>query len=79
MENKGYNGHKNRAHWNVSLWISNDEGLYLTAKSFVKRSKTLPEAAQKMLDYLFSNGIEKTPDGYKYNFSNIRASLTKDM
>lgn len=22
-----YNGHKNWNHWNVSLWINNDEGL----------------------------------------------------
>jgi hypothetical protein len=79
MSNKGCNGHKNRAHWNVCLWIHNDESLYFTAKSFVKASKTLPEAAQKMLDYLFANGVEKTPDGYKYNISNVRASLSKDM
>ena len=26
-----YNGHKNWNHWNVSLWINNDEGLYRMA------------------------------------------------
>ena len=28
---KQYLGHKNKNHWNVSLWINNDEGLYRTA------------------------------------------------
>jgi len=30
-----YNGYRNYETWNVSLWISNDEFLYQTAKSCV--------------------------------------------
>jgi hypothetical protein len=30
-----YNGHKNWNHWNVSLWVNNDEGLYRMARENV--------------------------------------------
>ena len=33
---KGYNGYKNYAQWNQSLWISNDEGLYRKACHLVR-------------------------------------------
>lgn len=29
-----YNGHKNWNHWNVSLWINNDESIYRMARNF---------------------------------------------
>jgi len=30
MVEEGYSGYENWETWNVSLWLSNDEGLYLT-------------------------------------------------
>jgi hypothetical protein len=66
-----YNGHKNYNYWNVSLWLFNDEGLYgLVRDSLKKGNKDL--AAKMLLEVL----PEKTPDGVKYNFSNVRAALT---
>jgi hypothetical protein len=65
-----YNGHKNWAHWNVSLWLNNDETLY-------RRMRTLcqvydrAKAADKMLSYL----PEKTPDGAAYSLTSIRAAM----
>ena len=67
---KKYNGHKNWAHWNVSLWINNDEGLYHLAPYCVRRG-TRDEAARKLLAELPS----ETPDGAKYSLSSVRAAL----
>lgn len=73
-----YNGHKNWNHWNVSLWINNDEGLYNLARDIVRRTDTLDDAAREMLDYLTGRGAgikAKTPDGAPYSFSSIRAAI----
>lgn len=71
-----YNGHKNWNHWNVSLWINNDEGLYRLAQSWVQRKRLGRErAAYEMLQELASMGITHTPDGAPYSVSSIRAAM----
>lgn len=71
-----YNGHKNWTHWNVSLWIANDEGLYQMAKGYIRRCRTLNEAALAILDDLNGLGIIETPDGARYTKTSVRAALT---
>lgn len=66
-----FNGHRNWNHWNVSLWINNDEGLYRMARDCVRRSHTRDAAARVMLDMLPA----KTPDGAPYSVSSIRAAM----
>jgi hypothetical protein len=73
---KTYNGHKNWDYWNVSLWIGNDEGLYLTAKGHINRCKNRDDAARAFLSDLEELGITQTPDGATYNFSRVRAALS---
>ena len=73
-----YNGHKNWAHWNVSLWLDNDEGLYNLKRKYMRRSMTKDEAAVRILDDLNSLGIVKTPDGAVYTKTSIRAALVGD-
>lgn len=65
-----YNGHKNWNHWNVSLWINNDEGLYRMALSLVRRMNK-NDAAKRLLSIL----DDKTPDGAPYSFSSVRSAL----
>lgn len=71
-----YNGHKNWNHWNVSLWINNDEGLYNLAKCCLKSwPRTRQSAAEYMLACLKDKGITRTPDGAPYSVSSIRAAM----
>lgn len=70
-----YNGHKNYNHWNVSLWINNDEGLYNLTKSFIEDVGNKDEAAKSMVEYLRDAEITCTPDGVKYSVSSVRAAM----
>jgi len=71
-----YNGHKNWNHWNVSLWIYNDETLYNCARNYVRsRTRTRDQAARDMLADLHRHGITHTPDGAPYSRSAIRAAM----
>ena len=65
-----YNGHKNWNHWNVSLWINNDEGLYRRARELARRFNR-ECAVRQMLSELPTH----TPDGAPYSFSSVRAAM----
>ena len=70
-----YQGHKNWNHWNVSLWIGNDEGLYNMAREHVRHCPNRMDAAKAILDELEQARLYKTPDGARYTVSSIRAAL----
>ena len=75
-----YNGHKSKGHWNVSLWIGNDEHLYRFAMECIKNAKRdvnpgnswLRLAAARFCDY----NPGRTPDGFKYTRERVRAALS---
>ena len=66
-----YNGHKNWNHWNVSLWLYNDEKLYKIMAWAVNHFSTLDEAAH----YINRATADRTPDGAPYTFTSIRAAI----
>jgi hypothetical protein len=72
---KSYNGHKNYNHWNVALWLNNDEQLWQEMIHFVRYANTREEAAQMMLAWLLEYKGPKTPDGAPYAISSIRAAM----
>ena len=66
-----YNGHKNYNYWNVSLWLFNDAPMYYKMKLACESLKDKDRAARYLLETL----PEKTPDGVKFTFRNIREAL----
>jgi hypothetical protein len=58
MTDTTYNGWKNRATWNVALWLGNDESLYEISRRFVNY-KDLANELEEM-------GTPCTPDGISY-------------
>jgi len=74
-----HQGHKNWNHWNVSLWINNDEGLYRLAQRCLNQAKAMGSsrdtAARDMFGELTQTGDFATPDGAPYSVSSIRAAM----
>ena len=70
-----FNGHKNYNHWNVSLWINNDAGLYAMAVRLVRVSINKDRAAKLMIEQIIDNVGTHTPDGAPYSVTTIRAAL----
>lgn len=67
-----YNGHKNWNHWNVSLWINNDERPYALAQECISRTSSREEAARQKISRVDSIS---TPDGAPYSVSSVRAAM----
>ena len=65
-----YNGHRNRNAWNVSLWLSNDEGAYTLCR-WAQGLGNLDVAAKALVKML----PERTPDGVRYTVTNVRLAL----
>ena len=70
-----YNGHKNKNHWNVSLWLNNDERLYRGMLSHIRAAKNKDTAARAFFYTLKSHKEEHTPDGAPYSVASIRAAM----
>lgn len=72
-----YNGHKNWNHWNVSLWIGNEEDTYNRVKFWLKKKHLSKDAIASILIREFQNRWgTTTPDGAPITFSAVRAYLS---
>ena len=72
---KTYNGHKNWNHWNVSLWINNDEGLYQDALWAISCGLNRDSAVELFLELRGMREEFSTPDGARYSKSAVRAAM----
>ena len=71
-----YNGHKNWNHWNVSLWLNNDETLYQMMRDAINRHRGKRGAKSAAAYSLLGLLPERTPDGAPYSVSSIRAAMS---
>lgn len=69
-----YNGHPSWEHWNVCLWIGNDEGLYRLAQS-CSRECSSPAAAARMFIAAI-HPTTRTPDGCTYTQDRVERAIT---
>lgn len=51
-----YNGWRNRQTWNVSMWLNNDEPLYIAAVKFMEQRKH-PKANNHYLRFIKEQGL----------------------
>jgi len=74
-----YNGWKNRATWNIALWIGNDESLYRLAVEYVQTRPAGKQATYR--GFIRTMGLEGelTPDGFKYDGAKLDYSELGSM
>lgn len=66
-----YQGHKSVAAWNVAVYLLNDSSLYSLCKEALASTRNRGEAVAWLLERLPS----KTPDGYAYTKTTVKAAL----
>lgn len=69
MAEKEYQGWKNRATWNVALYINNEEPIYRAAVGFMERRRLWGRGARgaysAFIRYMHMDE-ERTADGFRY-------------
>jgi hypothetical protein len=77
-EDKEYEGWKNYATWNVSLWINNDYNLYCGARDFMNENPAIKDPYKK---FITSCGLDtqQTPDRIKYRSLKLDYKALNDM
>ena len=75
-----YNGWKNRATWNVALWVNNDEHLYNASRGYVFYAQNMKHRItwSGFLAYAGLSG-ERTKDGYKYDGKALDTAALVEM
>ena len=63
MTDKTYNGHKNWQWWNVSLWINNEESMYLPFHEAAEQAAYMKITRQQALNLVMNCLPDATPDG----------------
>lgn len=81
-DNKEYNGHKNWTHWNVSLWLDNDESMYRHIQDIIKRhlaGQVRYNTFTKVCRIVQNSLPKATPDGARYSMVAIAAHMEREI
>jgi hypothetical protein len=72
-----YEGWKNRATWNVALWINNEYGIYLGAVNFMKDY----QGKKPYKDFIQDCGLagQRTPDQIAWAGKDLDYKALNDM
>ena len=75
-----YNGWKNKATWNVSLWINNEEWLYQAAHRFMNNSIGR-NAKHPYLSFIMNEDLQdtRTPDLFKFRSGRLDYTALDEM
>lgn len=73
-----YNGHKNWNHWNVSLWLNNDESLYRMMQWAINANRGKRGGKSAAAYSLLCLLPERTPDGAPYSLSSVVAAMREE-
>jgi hypothetical protein len=73
-----YNGWKNRATWNVSLWLNNDEYMYKAAVEFVRLDTRGIGLYYRFIQHI-GLGRCRTPDGFLWDGAHLDYKALNDM
>jgi hypothetical protein len=79
---KEYNGHKNWTHWNVSLWLDNDEHMYRHIQDIIKRhlaGQVRYNTFTKICRIVQNSLPKATPDGARYSMVAIAAHMEREV
>ena len=82
MPTDDYNGWKNRATWNVVLWMNNDEGIYLYMRDTFRRRYAPIEAsdAREFFEDVWPNGVTPDDDSLKHvDWDEVAGAINEDM
>lgn len=75
-----YQGWKNKATWNVALYIMNEYGLHMAAREYVAICKRSGMQVRYggYLDYACLRGL-RTPDGFKFDGTRLCVKELREM
>ena len=72
-----YQGHESYEHWNVALWLYNDEGLYNMVQEVVAVTSSQHDAANVLHSEL-TELLPNTPDGVEFTLERIEAAIAEE-
>ena len=72
-----YNGHKNWTHWNVSLWLNNEEWMYRELMRCVEIAKI--KGVHRAASILQCRLPSHTPDKAHFTLIALRAAIQSEL